>query len=51
MKQLKDNTKRWATSYMARIVEVTKKEVTLDMNHPLAGKELNFEIELLEIEK
>ena len=36
---------------MARIVEVTKKEVTLDMNHPLAGKELNFEIELLEIAK
>mgnify|MGYP003649517786 CR=1 FL=1 len=35
---------------MAKIVEVTKKEVTLDMNHPLAGKELNFEIELLEIE-
>jgi peptidylprolyl isomerase len=36
---------------MAKIVEVTKKEVMLDMNHPLAGKELNFEIELLEIEK
>jgi peptidylprolyl isomerase len=35
----------------ATIVEVTKKEVTLDMNHPLAGKDLTFEIELLEIEK
>ena len=35
----------------ATILEVTKKEVTLDMNHPLAGKDLNFEIELLEIEK
>tara|TARA_B100000287_G_scaffold322829_1_gene306776 strand:+ start:1312 stop:1746 length:435 start_codon:yes stop_codon:yes gene_type:complete len=35
----------------ATILEVTKEEVTLDMNHPLAGKDLNFEIELLEIEK
>ena len=35
----------------ATILEVTRTEVTLDMNHPLAGKDLNFEIELLEIEK
>ena len=35
----------------AVILEVTRTEVTLDMNHPLAGKDLNFEIELLEIEK
>tara|TARA_R110000737_G_scaffold23901_1_gene42591 strand:+ start:130 stop:561 length:432 start_codon:yes stop_codon:yes gene_type:complete len=35
----------------ARILEVTTEQVTLDMNHPLAGKDLNFEIELLEIEK
>ena len=34
----------------ARILEVTTDKVTLDMNHPLAGKDLNFEIELLEIE-
>ena len=35
----------------AVILEVTRTEVTLDMNHPLAGEDLNFEIELLEIEK
>ena len=35
----------------AVILEVTRTEVTLDMNHPLAGKDLNFEIELLEIGK
>ena len=34
---------------LAKIVEVNEKEVTLDMNHPLAGKDLKFEVELLEI--
>lgn len=31
------------------ITEVTATSVTLDANHPLAGKDLSFEIELLEI--
>jgi FKBP-type peptidyl-prolyl cis-trans isomerase SlyD len=33
----------------ATIVEVTKTEVTLDMNHPLAGKELHFEVTVLDL--
>lgn len=33
----------------ALIVEVRENEVILDMNHPLAGEDLNFEIELVEI--
>ena len=33
----------------ATIRDVTEKEVTLDVNHPLAEKELKVEIELLEI--
>jgi FKBP-type peptidyl-prolyl cis-trans isomerase 2 len=48
--RIKGNTKSGKPA-TAVIVEVTKTEVTLDMNHPLAGKDLNFEIELLEIEK
>jgi peptidylprolyl isomerase len=33
------------------IKELTENTVTLDANHPLAGKELHFEIEMLEVKK
>tara|TARA_R110002073_G_C9099577_1_gene548596 strand:- start:96 stop:533 length:438 start_codon:yes stop_codon:yes gene_type:complete len=36
---------------MAKIVEEKESTVVLDMNHPLAGKDLNFEIELVNIEQ
>ena len=36
---------------MAKITSFTDDEVVLDMNHPLAGKDLNFEIELVEIDE
>ena len=33
----------------AKVVSVTIDEVVLDMNHGLAGKDLNFDIELVEV--
>ena len=39
---------RWQP-LQAIILEVKDNEVILDFNHPLAGQDLNFEIELVEV--
>lgn len=36
--------------FVAKIIEVQDDVVTLDFNHPLAGKTITFEVELLSIE-
>ena len=33
----------------AKIVGITSDEITLDLNHPLAGKDLTFKIKILEV--
>lgn len=38
-----------AGSFIAKIVDFNDTEVTLDLNHPLAGQDLNFQIELVSI--
>ena len=35
---------------MAKIHEVADDNIILDLNHPLAGKDLEFEIELLSVQ-
>ena len=35
--------------HVARVVEVEGESLTLDLNHPLAGEALNFDLELVEI--
>ena len=36
--------------FQATIVELDEKDVTLDLNHPLAGKVLNFEVEVVAVD-
>ena len=36
-------------TFRAVVKEITAKEITLDFNHPLAGKDLTFDVELKEI--
>lgn len=41
--------KREEVSFTARITNVADETITLDANHPLAGEDLIFDIELVEI--
>ena len=37
--------------FVAQIINITEDKVIIDANHPLAGKDLTFEIELVEIKE
>jgi len=36
-------------AFEARVTEIGDDEITLDLNHPLAGKTLEFEVEIVEV--
>ena len=36
-------------SFQAMVKSVTEEEIILDLNHPLAGKTLNFDVEVVEV--
>ena len=44
-------TREDGDAFQIRIVECDDENVTVDGNHPLAGKDLTFDIELLEVTK
>jgi peptidylprolyl isomerase len=42
-------TRQDGSAFRVAVVGISEKTVTLDANHPLAGKELTFDIEMLEV--
>jgi FKBP-type peptidyl-prolyl cis-trans isomerase SlpA len=36
-------------AFQAVVKKIDKTEITLDFNHPLAGKTLNFDIEIMDV--
>lgn len=39
----------WRTAHPCRLLRLPTKSVTFDLNHEMAGKDLNFEITLVEV--
>ena len=47
--QIQMETEEGLQTTMAKITEFTDDDVTFDMNHPLAGQDLKFEITIHEV--
>lgn len=56
LKNIEVGNRIWLTGddgekFPVTILDINSKEVTFDMNHPLAGKKLTFEVEILSVEE
>ena len=56
LKNLEIGMRVWLTAdngekVPVKVLDITSKEVTFDMNHPLAGKSLTFEVEILSVDE
>jgi len=47
--QLQGQAEEGAPPMIVTVTKVTEEKVTLDANHPLAGQDLTFELELMEV--
>ena len=56
LKNIEIGNRIWLTGddgekFPVTVLDINSKEVTFDMNHPLAGKDLTFEVEILSVEE
>jgi len=56
LKNVEIGNRIWLTGddgekFPVKVLDINSKEITFDMNHPLAGEDLTFEVEILSIEE
>ena len=56
LKNVEIGNRIWLTGddgekFPVTILDINSKEITFDMNHPLAGKDLTFEVEILSVDE
>ena len=56
LKNIEIGNRIWLTGdngekFPVKILDINSKEVTFDMNHPLAGEDLTFEVEILSVDE
>jgi len=56
LKNIEIGNRIWLTGddgnkFPVTVLDINSKEITFDMNHPLAGKDLTFEVEILSVDE
>lgn len=56
LKNVEIGNRIWLTGddgekFPVKVLDINSKEITFDMNHPLAGEDLTFEVEILSVEE